>query len=76
LDHDILVMGLSFAYRLIKIVFAFVLLFFVLRLFDKISGLKFTRTYQLMAQNAMAVGIYFGLRFIGAALLVAMVWGV
>ncbi len=76
LISDLLVMLTSLGYRLIKIIVAFALLFLILRAFDLISKRRFQHSFDRMLEQPTASATYYGLRFVGAAYLVAQTWGV
>ena len=57
---------------LIMAVFAVLLVWLLLRLLDRISGYKFTLFLEEIRHEPMALSVYFGLRFVGACLLVGL----
>lgn len=73
---DVAIMVSALLYRLVKISLAFLLLFFILRSFDLISARRFQSSFDNMLESSIASAIYYGLRFVGAAYLVASTWGV
>lgn len=76
MENEISVMAASLGYRLIKIILAFALLFLILRAFDWIAGYKFKSARAKWLEVPTAAAMYYGLRFVGAAYLVAQTWGV
>ena len=59
--------------RFIAVVIALVVVWAVLRVLDRLTGVKsFVSLYQAMATNPLGLGLYLGLRFIGACLLVGL----
>lgn len=59
----------SGVYRLFFALLALVALFFLLRWFDQLSGKTFKNAYSRIQDDAKALAIYYGLRFLGACLL-------
>jgi len=59
----------SGVYRLAFALLALLGLFLLLRLFDKLSGHSFNTAYSRINDNAQALAVYYGLRFMGACLL-------
>ena len=51
---------------------AVLLVWLLLRLLDRISGCKFTVFLEEIRNDSMASAVYFGLRFLGACLLVGL----
>lgn len=51
---------------------AILLVWFLLRVLDRASGSKFRVIYAVIIQNPQAAALYFGLRFVGACLLVGL----
>lgn len=71
--YDVILVGQALS--MVKIFFAFAFLFLILRSFDAIAGVRFVAAFDRIEADAKALAIYMGLRFVGAAYLVAMVWG-
>lgn len=49
--------------------------FVFLRLSDAVAGIKFKEAYALLESNASALAVYFGLRALGAGLIIGMLLG-
>lgn len=62
----------GFILRLIVVVIALVVVWAVLRVLDRLTGVRFVSVYHAMATNPLGLGLYLGLRFIGACLLVGL----
>ena len=58
--------------RLIVVVIALVVVWAVLRVLDRLTGVRFVSVYQAVATNPLGLGLYLGLRFIGACVLVGL----
>ena len=48
---------------------------FVLRTFDASSQIDFKKAFDKMEQDAKAIALYFGLRFLGVAILIGFIIG-
>lgn len=48
---------------------------FVLRTFDASSGIDFKRAFDKVEEDGRSIALYYGLRFIGVAFMVAFVIG-
>ena len=67
------VMLTSGIYQLVMAVLAIIIVWFLLRLLDVSLGFRF-RTWLQENNNDTAVGIYLGLRFLGACILVGLLF--
>jgi len=67
------VMITSGIYQLVMAVMAIIIVWFLLRLLDVSLGFRF-RTWLQENNNDTAVGIYLGLRFLGACILVGLLF--
>ena len=67
------VMLTSGIYQLVMAVMAIIIVWFLLRLLDVSLGFRF-RTWLQENNNDTAVGIYLGLRFLGACILVGLLF--
>jgi len=67
------VMLTSGIYQLVMAVLAIIIVWFLLRLLDVSLGFRF-RTWLQENENDTSIGIYLGLRFLGACLLVGLLF--
>lgn len=66
------VMITSGLYRLVFAVVAILSLFLLLRLLDHLSGTTFRLTFKRITYDPRSAALYFGLRFLGACILLGL----
>lgn len=62
------VLATSSLHTLLMACLAFVLMWLVLKMLDRASGRPFKRSFEVINDEARALGIYYGLRFLGACI--------
>jgi len=66
---------LSTALSVLRAVLAIAVVFFFLKWLDKRSGYRFAATRDKIDDDSVALGVYYGLRFLGAAVIAGAVFG-
>lgn len=64
-------MGLKFLWMIAGIV----LLLIILRIFDKIAGVQFRKSFDTIEKDPVALALYFGLRFVAVCYVIGQILG-